>query len=71
MDPCIEIGKKHFMERVMTKTVNRYTRAGQNGKVITCPKCSKSFPVFHFSWSAIVCVHCKEAVEKEEWIIAE
>mgnify|MGYP001180460505 FL=1 len=55
----------------MTKTVNRYTRAGQNGKVITCPECSESFPIFHFSWSAIVCIHCKESVEKEKWIIAE
>jgi len=70
MVECMPIGKKHFMERLM-KTVNRYTRAGQNGKVITCPKCSESFPIFHFSWSAIVCIHCKESVEKEKWIIAE
>ena len=55
----------------MTKTVNRYTRAGQNGKVITCPKCGMSVPVSHFSWSAITCIHCKESTEKNEWIIAE
>ena len=73
----MQIGE-HGIRRIMTKklfkptkTVNRYTRAGVNGKVITCPKCRKSFPVFHFSWSALTCIHCKESTEKNEWIIAE
>ena len=49
------------------KTVSRYTRAGKNGKVITCPHCMKSKPVYHFSWSALTCQSCGKDVKKEEW----
>jgi uncharacterized protein (DUF983 family) len=49
------------------KTVSRYTRAGKNGKVITCPHCMKSKPVYHFSWSALSCQSCGKDVKKEEW----
>ena len=45
------------------KTVNRYTRAGKHGKVITCPKCYESYPVYHFAWSALVCTCCKETIQ--------
>ena len=51
------------------KYVNRYTRAGKNGKTIECPKCILSARVYHFSWSALVCQSCKESINKEEWII--
>ena len=51
------------------KHVNRYTRAGYNGKYITCPKCQQSNKVFHFSWSALTCLCCREDVNKEDWII--
>ena len=50
--------------------VNRYTRAGKNGKVITCPKCSQSYPIYHFSWSALVCLHCKETINKYDYYVA-
>ena len=40
------------------KTVSRYTRAGKNGKLITCPHCMISKPVYHFSWSALSCQSC-------------
>ena len=50
-------------------TVNRYTRAGKNGKDILCPECREWGTVYHFSWSALVCQSCKESVNKEEWIV--
>ena len=50
--------------------VNRYTRAGYNGKEIVCPKCQQYNRVYHFSWSAITCLCCKESVNKEEWEVA-
>ena len=31
------------------KKVNRYTRAGNNGKVIVCPECNHHQEVYHFS----------------------
>ena len=51
------------------KHVNRYTRAGRNGKEITCPKCKESAPVFHFSWSALTCQFCSSDINKEDWLI--
>ena len=51
------------------KNVNRYTRAGRNGKEITCPKCKESAPVYHFSWSAITCQFCSSDINKEDWLI--
>jgi len=47
--------------------VNRYTRAGQDGKLITCPKCSQTAKVYHFSWSALTCMCCRESVDKSQW----
>jgi len=49
--------------------VNRYTRAGNNGKQICCPECREWGTVYHFSWSALVCQSCKESVNKEDWIV--
>ncbi len=49
--------------------VNRYTRAGVNGKWITCPKCSQTAKVFHFSWSALTCQCCRQSINKSEWEI--
>ena len=51
------------------KRVNRYTRAGKNGKLITCPKCQQSAPVFHFAWSALTCQFCSSDINKEDWLI--
>ena len=47
--------------------VNKYTRAGNNGKVIICPECDNKATVFHFSWSALVCQHCKQTINKSNW----
>ena len=52
------------------KKVNRYTRAGKQGKEITCPKCNQSYPVYHFAWSALVCLGCKQTIQKEEYLLA-
>ena len=41
--------KKYF------SNVNRYTRAGNNGKQICCPECREWSTVYHFSWSALGC----------------
>ena len=55
--------KKYF------SNVNRYTRAGKNGKQICCPECREWGTVYHFSWSALTCQSCKESVNKEDWIV--
>ena len=47
--------------------VNRYTRAGQNGKFIICPECNQGAFVFHFSWSALSCQHCDTMINKYDW----
>ncbi len=47
--------------------VNRFTRAGYNGKVIICPQCNNEATVFHFAWSALSCTHCGSSVNKTSW----
>ena len=47
--------------------VNRYTRAGWNGRFIICPECNQGHFVYHFSWSALSCQHCNAMVEKNQW----
>lgn len=49
--------------------VNRYTRAGQAGKTITCPCCGKATVVFHFCWIAVQCCSCKQMVNKGDWLL--
>tara|TARA_R100000306_G_C4342319_1_gene125858 strand:+ start:448 stop:762 length:315 start_codon:yes stop_codon:yes gene_type:complete len=49
-------------------TVTRDTRAGKNGRVITCPECNKASTVFHFAWAALLCRHCRAVVDKGNWI---
>ena len=55
----------------MTTKINRYTRAGNNGKVIMCPECHNKVRVFHFGWSALGCPDCKYIVDKYDWTIAQ
>ena len=50
--------------------VNRYTRAGVNGKDIKCPNCCAPATVFHFSWSALTCQYCGKSINKNSWRIA-
>ena len=49
--------------------VNRYTRAGNNGKQICCPECREWSTVYHFAWSALGCTHCGEMINKEDYIV--
>ena len=49
--------------------VNKYTRAGVNGKWIKCPNCSQTSKVFHFSWSALTWQCCRDSIDKPEWIL--
>ncbi len=60
------LGSKFDIEPI-TKTVNRYTRAGYEGRNIFCPKCDKKSRVFHFSWSALNCQHCDTMIDKNQW----
>ena len=61
---------KQIGGEMMTTKVTRYTRAGNNGKVIICPECNNEARVFHFGWSALGCQHCKYIVDKYDWKIA-
>ena len=47
--------------------VNRYTRAGRNGKFIYCPACGSRRRMYHFSWFAIMCRKCDQARGKYTW----
>lgn len=53
------------------KYVNRYTRAGSDGKAIKCPECDHVGRVYHFGWSALGCTECKAIVDKERWEVVE
>ena len=33
---------------------------------IQCPHCDETLTIYHMDWSAIVCLHCKEEINKEE-----
>ena len=58
------------MEVLSMTNVNRYTRAGVNGKDIKCPNCCAPATVFHFSWSALTCQYCGKSTNKNSWRIA-
>ena len=47
--------------------VTKYTRAGKYGKAICCPDCDNIQTVYHFAWSGLTCLHCKQSVDKYEW----
>lgn len=58
---------KSLEEILNIKKVDKYTRAGKNGRIIICPKCNNDTTVYHFSWSALTCQHCKKDVDKYNW----
>jgi len=57
------------MKQLNYKQVNKYTRAGNNGKTIVCPECDNEALVYHFSWSALGCLHCKQMINKGDWLL--
>ena len=56
--------------KALEENVNRWTRAGKNGKYIYCPHCFQSTLVYHFAWSALKCSGCNGYVDKHRWIIS-
>ena len=52
------------------KFVNKHTRSPRNGREIVCPRCDEKAKVYHFSWTAIECIHCQLNVDKQDWIVA-
>ena len=49
------------------KTLDRYTRAGREGKEIKCPNCGVYGWVYHFRWCALTCQGCGKMIDKNEW----
>ena len=47
--------------------VTKYTRAGKYGKAICCPECKDVMTVYHFAWSRLECLNCKQSVDKYDW----
>ena len=47
--------------------VTKYTRAGKYGKAICCPDCDNIQTVYHFAWSGLQCLSCKQSVDKYRW----
>ena len=54
-------------QNINNSYVTKYTRAGKNGKQIVCPECDNIRTVYHFSWSGLTCLSCKQSVDKYEW----
>ena len=54
-------------EDINNRKVNKYTRAGKNGKAILCPVCKSIRTVYHFNFSGLTWPECKESVDKYEW----
>ena len=51
------------------KNLDRYTRAGREGKEIKCPNCGVYQWIYHFSWGALTCQGCDKSIEKNEWLV--
>jgi len=51
--------------------VNKYTRAGHNGKIIFCPVCMERRRVWGFAWRWMKCKLCTLKINKEDWLYEE
>ena len=47
--------------------VTKYTRGGKYGKQLVCPECDNIQTVYHFAWSGLTCLSCKQSVDKYRW----
>ena len=54
-------------QNINNRKVTKYTRAGKYGKAICCPECDNIQTVYHFSWSGLMCLSCKQSVDKYDW----
>ncbi len=52
-----------------TELVNKHTRAGEDGKIVICPKCDGILKLYNFAFCAIACLHCNEEIEKYDLLI--
>ena len=60
---------KKYTTKSGLENVNRYTRAGKNGKIIICPVCGEPEVVYHFSWAAMTCPSCDTSSNKNDWLV--
>ena len=49
--------------------VDRYTRAGKDGRIIICPHCSREFVVSHFSCPSLICLSCGREFNKYDFFV--
>ena len=49
--------------------VTKHTRATASGRMIICPVCKRGVRVYHFSWSALMCLSCEQPMNKEQWLV--
>lgn len=54
-----------------SKPVTKHTRAKRDGTLLLCPECKETNIVYHFSWTALVCLDCRASVNKYDWRIAD
>ena len=64
------LGRWILIREVIMEKVNRYTRAGKDGKDIVCPNCGESMRIYHFSWISLGCMYCKQMIPKDQWEVA-
>ena len=54
----------------VTKYARTYRYGDYNrGRLLKCPICSGVHLVYHFLWSASSCDHCKEMIEKLDYLM--
>ena len=40
-----------------------------NQTTLYCPKCKNKITVYHLDWFALVCIHCKKEITKNQFLI--
>ena len=64
-----ERGLHPALQIVSFTEITKYTRCGNNGRLIRCPHCHAVKRVHHLSWSALTCTNCSRSVDKFDWSI--
>jgi len=55
------------LNTIIESKITRYTRAGEFGKEIICPKCSGIVRVYNFGFKSLKCIHCEQFSDKGNW----